>query len=115
MTEEQRDGRVLWDTWEGKRESCYIDEVDHFSEVYSRAWHFFREPTPPSPGRRWLVDGIDYLVATSSKNKWIPKGEGWEAVAWPDLRGRDEVRAEGKTEQEALDALAKKLMGREDL
>jgi hypothetical protein len=44
---------------------------------------------------------------------WKPKGEGWEAVAWPDKTGVVETRARGETEQAALDALAKMLMGRE--
>lgn len=110
-TEEQQDGRIVWDEWAGKRSSCYINGVDHFSEVYSRAWGTFIVATPPSPGRHWSVEDIDYLVAVSDMANWTPKGKGWEAVAWPDLRGCEEVRAIGETKQDALDALAKELMG----
>jgi hypothetical protein len=59
------------------------------------------------------VKDICYLIATSDMGNWEPKGEGWEAVAWPDKSGVVETRARGETEQAALDALAKKMMGRE--
>jgi hypothetical protein len=108
------DGHVSWETWDGQgRTSCFIDGVDHFSEVYSRAWHHFSAPPEPSPSKYWHVKGICYLIATSDMANWKPKGEGWEAVAWPDKTGVVETRARGETEQAALDALAKMLMGRE--